>query len=47
MVVFLDFYDHWMLRYSAKRQNGAVPEVQNADLLTFRQLSRHPDVVEA
>ena len=47
MVVFLGFSDHWMLRYLVKCQNGAVPEVQNANLLTFRQLSRHTDIVEA
>ena len=47
MAVFLGFYNHWMPSYLTKRQNGTVPEVQNADLLTFRQLSQHPDIVEA
>ena len=47
MVVYLGFYDHWMPRYLVKRQNGAVKKWQNADLLTFRQLTRHPMVVES
>src|SRR5208282_3871223 len=46
MVVFMFFYDHWMLRYLMKRKMAQQKFFKFADFSTFRQISRHPVVVE-
>jgi len=46
MAVSLSFYDHWMARYLTKRQKSAFFTFTILRHLTFRQISRHPMVVE-
>src|SRR6266516_3264732 len=46
MAVSLSFYDHWMARYLMKRQKSAFFTFTILRHLTFRQISRHPMVVE-
>ena len=40
------FYDHWMPRYSAKRQMAQYCKCKKCWFLTFCGISRHPIIVE-
>ena len=47
MVVRSCLYDHWIPRYSTKRQVAQYSQMLNAELLTFRLISRHLSLLEA
>src|ERR1700731_1309446 len=40
------FYDHWMPRYSAKRQMAQYCKCKRCRFLTFCGISQHPMIVE-
>jgi hypothetical protein len=40
-------YDHWIPRYSAKRQMAQYRKCKKCRFLTFCQISRHPMIIES